>query len=173
MKLEWFIIGTETVLLALALLYVSRFLKKNWLFVEVNSFIRQYEDAEDALDEWEAARPFLVHSACPYAVSLLSDMIVAYAYLLEHGFRDDVDHLEMLIALLGIPPSDYDPPETIGGSFYLRKESTTSRNETTNQTPLRIANGILSSMKAYPTKISEPTALATSYDRESARHLPD
>ncbi len=56
---------------------------------------------------------------------------------------------------------------------YLRNERTTSRNETINQTLLRIVNGILSSMIAYTTKISEPTALATSYERDSVDHLPN
>ncbi len=104
------------------------------MFVEVNSFIKQYEDAEEALDKWEAARPFLVHSTCPYAQRLLSEMIVAYVFFLEHGFRDDTDHLENLIALLDQPPSDYDPLETIGGSslFTKRAYDVTKRNHKPN-----------------------------------------
>lgn len=89
------------------------------LFLIASSYMKQYEHAEEALEEWERARPFLVYSTCPYAKSLLSNMIVAHTFLLNHGFSDDFEHLEELIALLGAPPPDYDPPESIGGSFLF------------------------------------------------------
>lgn len=116
MKLEWFIIGVETVILIVALTSIVVLRKRRSLFMKVDSFIKQYNDAEEALDAWEDARPLLVHSTCPYAKALLSEMIVAYAFLLEHGFRDDIDYLERLIALLCEPPSDYDPSQPVDGS---------------------------------------------------------
>jgi hypothetical protein len=103
MRLERFIIG------------------KYSLFVIASSYMKQYEDAEEALEEWERARPFLVYSTCPYAKSLLSNMIVAHAFLLDHGFSDDFEHLDELIALLGAPPPDYDPPEVTGGFLFSKR----------------------------------------------------
>jgi hypothetical protein len=57
--------------------------------------------------------------------------------------------------------------------LYIRNERITSRKETTNHTPFRTMNGILSSITAYPTKIRDPRALATSYERDSVDHLPN
>ena len=103
MKLERFIIG------------------KYSLFVIASSYMKQYEHAEAALYEWERARPFLVYSNCPYARALITDMIVAHAFLIHHGFSDDFEHLDELVALLDAPPQDYDPPEMTGGFLFPKR----------------------------------------------------
>ncbi len=78
-----------------------------------------YERAEELLEEWLSVRPLLHVSQCPYARSLVRQMIAAHLRVILYDHIDGQKHLDYLYSLLEDPPDGGPVPGITKSSGHL------------------------------------------------------